>query len=232
MNVAKIIEMKQGERVLRIARNFWLTYLPKWIVALLFVLLAFFLMYPLFQRGAWGIALFAALNVIGVWVAVHTLVRQYWNAFIVTNMRVVDIDQRGFFNRLVSEASFDKIQDISYSVRGVLGTIFNFGNVQLRTAGSSATLDLIHVRDPKSLHHLIAEAIASQKNHGGGGTREERIAALLDAANDLSESEARAFIQSLQQAISKGSVGRRTGQRKDLEKELGWYQGDEQDGKK
>ncbi len=226
MNVAKIIEMKQGERVLRVARNYWLTYLPKWFVAFFFVLLAFFLMYPLLQRGTWGIALFSVLNVIGVWVAVHTLVRQYWNAFIITNMRVVDIDQRGFFNRLVSEASFDKIQDISYSVRGVLGTVFNFGNVQLRTAGSSSTLDLMRVHDPKSLHHLIAEAIAKQRTHGAG-SREEKIASLLDAANELSESEARAFMQSLQQAISKGSVGHRTGERKDLEEELDWYRDDE-----
>jgi membrane protein YdbS with pleckstrin-like domain len=226
MNVAKIIEMKQGERVLRVARNFWLTYLPKWFVAVLFVLLAFFLMFPLFQRGTWGIVLFAVLNAVGLWVAVRTLVRQYWNAFIITNMRVVDIDQRGFFNRLVSDASFDKIQDISYSVRGVLGTVFNYGNVCLRTAGSSATLDLMRVRDPKSLHHLIAEAIAKQRTHGVGGSREEKIASLLDAANELSESEARAFMQSLQQAITKGKVGRRTGERKDLEKDLDWYKED------
>ncbi len=228
MNVAKIIEMKQGERVLRVARNFWFTYVPQWLIAFFFILLAFFLMYPLFQRGIWGIVLFSALNAVGVWLALRTLVRHYWNAFIITNLRVVDIDQRGFFSRLVSEASFDRIQDISYSVRGVLGTVFNYGTVCLRTAGASATLDLMNVRDPKTLHHLIAEAMAKQRGHAGSN-REEKIASLLDAANDLSESEARAFMQSLQQAISKGSVGHHTGERQDLEKDLGWFKGKEDD---
>ncbi len=207
MNVAKIVRLKDDEQVLRVVRNYWIVYLPAWTLAFLVVAAAFFFMLPLFKAGGWGIGAFAVLNAVGAFVALRTYVVWRWNAFVVTTHRVVDVDQRGFFSRTVSEAAFDKIQDVSYAIKGVLGTLLKFGTIELQTAGNATNLELQDVHDPKELHHLITESMASHKDKANGGARSETIAALLDAAAELNDSEARAFIVALQEAVASGKEG-------------------------
>lgn len=205
MNVSKIVKLKDDERVLRVVRNYWIVYAPAWTAGFACVAAAFFLMLPLFSLGWGGIGVFAALNAVGLLVAARATMVWYWNAFIVTTLRVVDVDQRGFFSRTVSEATYDKIQDVSYAIKGVIGTVFRFGTIELQTAGSTTNLELHDVHDPKELHHVITQAMASHRDKANGGARSEKIAALLDAAAELNGSEARAFVVALQEAIASGS---------------------------
>lgn len=207
MNVAKIVRLKDDEQVLRVVRNYWIVYLASWAFAFLLAAVAFFFMLPLFKAGWWGIGAFALLNAAGVLIALRTYVVWRWNAFVVTTHRVVDVDQRGFFSRTVSEAAFDKIQDVSYSIKGVIGTLLKFGTIELQTAGNATNLELQDVRDPKELHHLITESMASHRDKANGGARSEKIAALLDAAAEFNDSEARAFIVALQEAVASGKEG-------------------------
>lgn len=205
MNVAKVIKLKDDERVLRVVRNFWLVYAAPFILAFLFVAGAFFFMLPLFKAGLWGLVAFAALNAIGLLIALRAGWVWYWNSFIVTTDRIVDVDQRGFFSRTVSEAAFDKVQDVSYAIKGLWGTLLRFGTIEIQTAGNATNLELQHVHDPKDLHHAITDAMHRHKDRANGGARSEKIALLLDAAAELNDSEARAFIVALQSAIAEGN---------------------------
>ena len=206
MNVSKVIRLKDGEQVLRVVRNFWVVYAAPFAFAFLLVAAAFFFMLPLFKAGVWGVAGFAALNAVGFFFALRAGWVWYWNAFIVTSERIVDVDQRGFFHRTVSEAAFDKVQDVSYAIKGMLGTILRFGTIEIQTAGNATNLELQHVHDPKELHHLITDAMHHHKDRSNGGARSEKIALLLDAAAELNDSEARAFIVALQSAIAEGNA--------------------------
>ncbi|HSD11981.1 MAG TPA: PH domain-containing protein, partial [Patescibacteria group bacterium] len=185
----------------------WIVYSASWASAFLLIAIAFFFMLPLFKAGAWGIGVFAFLNAVGCLIALRTYVVWRWNAFVVTSHRVVDVDQRGFFSRTVSEATYDKIQDVSYAIKGVVGTLLKFGTIELQTAGNATNLELQDVRDPKELHHLITESMAAHRDKANGGARSEKIAALLDAAAELNDSEARAFIVALQEAVASGKEG-------------------------
>jgi len=232
MNVEKIITLKPEEAVLRVARNFWLVYVPHLFVGAFFILLAFFVMsFLISEYGGAGFAVFLVLNVIGAWHVARTLVKWHWNAFVVTNFRVVDVDQRGFFERVVSEAPIDKIQDLSYSVKGVLGTVFNFGSVSLQTSGSNALIDLSNTKNPKELYHLIVETRA--KHQGAGPmSRTDKVSALLEAAGQLDQAEARALLTSLQQAVNvnRGDAAKQEPehQRENLDKDLGWFKDEEE----
>lgn len=78
----------------------------------------------------------------------------YRNRFIITNERVVDIDQRGLFNRKVSEAELDKVQNITHSVKGVFATMFNFGTIVVQSMGAGE-LTLEQVADPAGVQEEI-----------------------------------------------------------------------------
>ncbi|HTK05382.1 MAG TPA: PH domain-containing protein [Candidatus Eisenbacteria bacterium] len=228
MNVSKVIKLKDDEKVLRVVRNYGVVYAPAALFAFLLVAVSFFFMLPLFKAGWWGLAVFALLNVVGLFVALRTAMVWHWNAFIVTSSRVIDIDQRGFFSRTVSEADFDRIQDVSYSIKGMLGTLLKFGTIELQTAGNATNLELQNVHDPKELHHLITESMHLHKDKANGGARSEKIAVLLDAAAELNDSEARAFIVALQAAVASGEKGVEHAMMD--EKDLEWLKRDVKEG--
>lgn len=57
----------------------------------------------------------------------------YYSVFIVTNQRVRQIVQKGFFSRSVYDIQLTKIQNISYQVDGLFETMLNFGTIVLQT---------------------------------------------------------------------------------------------------
>ena len=59
----------------------------------------------------------------------------YFDVWIVTTERLIDIEQHGLFRRETSEFMLDKVQDITVEVPNMLGTLLKFGNVMIQTAG-------------------------------------------------------------------------------------------------
>ena len=127
---------------------------PTFLVAVL-IIAPFFFLYPLLKYGSFGVALIIFSVGIGVFLGLRTMWVHQLNAFILTATRIVDVDQRGFFHRVVSETTFDKIQDVSYIIKGVAATIFRYGSVVIQTAGTAANLELNGVRNPQRVQDLI-----------------------------------------------------------------------------
>jgi uncharacterized membrane protein YdbT with pleckstrin-like domain len=65
-----------------------------------------------------------------------TWTHYYLDAYIVTNQRVLTIDQIDFFHRKVSEADIGNVQDIEVVVKGFFSNILNFGDIRIQTAGA------------------------------------------------------------------------------------------------
>lgn len=60
----------------------------------------------------------------------------WWSShYILTNQRVIAVEQMAFFHRLVSEAPLDKIQNVVYEIKGPYQTFLDFGNIRILTAG-------------------------------------------------------------------------------------------------
>ena len=58
----------------------------------------------------------------------------YLDVWYITEKRIIDVEQKGFFHREVSSIRFDKVQDITVEVRGIIATFLNYGNVEVQTA--------------------------------------------------------------------------------------------------
>lgn len=72
----------------------------------------------------------------------------FLDVWIVTDHRIVDIQQNGLFNRDVSETRLDKVQDVTTKINGYLPTFFNYGNVIIQTAGTEREFEFQQVPDP------------------------------------------------------------------------------------
>ncbi|MBI4065054.1 PH domain-containing protein [Candidatus Gottesmanbacteria bacterium] len=79
----------------------------------------------------------------------------YFNIYIVTNERIVDIDFYYLLFKRFSQAELEKIQDISYSSGGIFATVFNYGNVTVETAGEAPNIEFEAVPHPDKVVETI-----------------------------------------------------------------------------
>ena len=59
----------------------------------------------------------------------------YLDMWIITNERIVDVEQEGLFNRQVSEIPLQHVQDVTLEVKGIIETFLKFGTIRIQTAG-------------------------------------------------------------------------------------------------
>jgi uncharacterized membrane protein YdbT with pleckstrin-like domain len=59
----------------------------------------------------------------------------YLDMWIITNERIVDIEQKGLFNREISEIPLHRVQDVTIHVNGIIETLLRFGTIKIQTAG-------------------------------------------------------------------------------------------------
>lgn len=93
----------------------------------------------------------------------------YFNATLVTNEKIVDIDFESLLHKSVDLAPLSKIEEADSTIRGLLGTFFNFGNVTVQTAGSKIAIEMKDTPHPAQVADLILDlAKKTHANHGGG----------------------------------------------------------------
>ncbi|MEK7647345.1 MAG: PH domain-containing protein [Patescibacteria group bacterium] len=59
----------------------------------------------------------------------------YLDMWIVTNERVISMEQHGLFNREISEFMLSRVQDVTVEIPNFFATILKFGNIIVQTAG-------------------------------------------------------------------------------------------------
>ena len=91
------------------------------------------------------------------------------NVWIVTDHRIIDSEQLGLFNRTVAELNIVKVQDVEVKVEGLIATFFNFGNVEIQTAGEDKNFLFKNVPNPIGVKDMIIRAqrhfLASHPNN-------------------------------------------------------------------
>lgn len=58
------------------------------------------------------------------------------SVLLITSQRIIYLKQKGFIKRDVIETNFEKIQDVSTSIHGLVQTMLDFGEIKIRTAGA------------------------------------------------------------------------------------------------
>lgn len=87
----------------------------------------------------------------------------YYNVFIVTNKRVVDIDFADLVYKHVSSTSLNLVEDVSYTQAGVLPTLFDLGYIIVQTAGELENFESREVPHPQIVVEIIGNLIGKGK---------------------------------------------------------------------
>lgn len=97
----------------------------------------------------------------------------YFTIYIVSDQRIRQVTQRGFFGKDVVELGLSKIQNISYNIPGFSGEVFKFGTIVIQTFVGDLVIH--NVEHPDKIYNQLQDAVQDAVSAGGNDTSEEII---------------------------------------------------------
>tara|TARA_Y100000310_G_scaffold293587_1_gene323267 strand:- start:88 stop:711 length:624 start_codon:yes stop_codon:yes gene_type:complete len=198
----KAVKLKEGEEILLVVRQTSIAFATSILVGLVLFLFPFFLLFPLFSWGKWGVVIFVILLFIAIIFALYRFIDWYFNCGIITDKRVIDIDQTGLFDRVVSEVPYYKIDDVSYNIKGIRQSMFRYGNVVVAIRGYRSSVTLKNIAKPWIVQELILEV--ERRIRRWDSENEKPVDQVMENVDKLSSVEKR----SLEVALRKMGKGK------------------------
>jgi len=87
------------------------------------------------------------------------------DTWIVTNERILDINQTSFFIRTTAELDLSRVQDISVRTSGFIQTIFDFGDVEVQSAGAVNKFLFRQIAHPQMVKDKIMKLVTEAKKN-------------------------------------------------------------------
>ncbi len=153
-----MVLLNNDEKIIFIARRHWFVFALELLTFLLLALAPIFL-YPFFGE-IWGAYLFFySVWLVVLWLLIFSVWTDFYlDVWIITNQRVVDIEQKGFFRREIASCNLQDIQDLTTTVSGIIPTLLNYGRINIQTAGEKREFTLSTAANPELIKRKILEA--------------------------------------------------------------------------
>lgn len=157
---------RKDEEIILLMRRFWLVLLFKLLPLFfyLIILIVFkFVADDIFGQAGIGldakiINLLVSFMFMFFWLILFIVwVDYYLDVWIVTNQRIINIEQLGLFRREISELEHVKIQDVTSDIKGIIPTLFNYGYVYVQTAGEKERFVFKQIPDPVKVRNIIMQ---------------------------------------------------------------------------
>lgn len=168
------IQLESDEKVLSVVRKHWFVIVTELVTVGVIAFLPLFLLglfnsasdmmdasgmnvvqnpkYITFGIAAW--LLLSAFSAFTIWT------HYYLDSWIITDRRIISVDQVHFFNRNVAIFRLERLQDIEFSINGLLPTFLNFGSISAQTAGHhDHNFRATGMPDPRGLQGTIQSAM-------------------------------------------------------------------------
>lgn len=114
--------------------------------------------------------------IIGLILFSYHFLMWYFTYYIVTDQRIRQVTQKGFFGKDVIELRLSKVQNISYNIPGLSGELFKFGTIVVQTFVGDLVIKNVEHPDKiyNKLQDAVNDAIDNQGPHEEDDTEAEK----------------------------------------------------------
>ncbi len=149
------MELRDGETIIANIRQHWIVMAAAVSGAIAgFAVIIIAALYLPFDFFGYASAVYALVVLI---LLAWLLFRLYiWraNALMVTNFRLINNEQRGLFNRTVTELLYHDITDISFTQDGVMASSYDYGTVVIRLPSQNQVM-VQNIPHPSKVIELV-----------------------------------------------------------------------------
>lgn len=144
--------LDDGEKILNVARRHIFIFISDAFKAIFFGLvipIGLFILVPEF------------FNFCLIWMGVGLLfvfyhfIDWYFDAWLITNVGIIDIERHGLFERNSTRCDYHLIEGVSYTIKGVIPTLFAYGDIMLDKLGAQTQVILKDAAFPKNVERLL-----------------------------------------------------------------------------
>lgn len=163
-----------NEKIILVIREHWFRLFIKLIIASIFFVMPFVVRALLgedfnpFSSSEFGqalLSLFLQFYYMALFIAVFVIwILYYLNLHIVSEERIVDIDQVGLLNHMVSELNVETIEDVTGHTVGLFGNLLDYGTVYIQTAGATERFEFDKIPHPGQVAKIILEVYENHQN--------------------------------------------------------------------
>ena len=175
MKFDELIHQKSYEHIIHVLRRHPLTFIPTILMFVVLGLMPFgveFIFantYPdlLVENNPRALLLlFGSFYYLTILIFFYERFTDYYlDMWVVTNDRIINVEQKGLFARTVAEVDLYKILDVTSDIKGIFPSIFNYGNINLQTAGAELRFNFYNVPKPHLLRKEIIELIREDRKY-------------------------------------------------------------------
>lgn len=155
-----------NEKIVLAVREHWFRLFSKIVLIAILSLVPFLIRLLMFETDILEltptvdgiITVFSHVYYLGLLVALYIIfVLYYLNLHVVSEERIVDIDQVGLLFHEVSELNIETIEDVTSQTKGLIGNILDYGTVFIQTAGATERFEFENVSNPAQIASIILE---------------------------------------------------------------------------
>lgn len=110
------------------------------------------------QDNLWLFLLPVVGLVVGLIIFSYYFLMWRYTYYLVTDQRIRQTTQKGFFGTDVVELTLSKIQNISYNIPGFSGEIFGFGTIVIQTFVGDLVIN--NVDHPENIYNKLQDAVS------------------------------------------------------------------------
>ena len=163
-----------GEIKVLVLRPHWIVLVRVMVITMVLALLPFGLLFlpvlatlraeSIFMQAlvvlggsvyAFSVALFFAYAFIDYWLDVWT----------VTTRRILHVEQKGLFYRVIAELELARIQDCTSETKGVLGTLLHYGTISIQTAAELPRFVFRDIPNPETVRDTVVRLMQEARPH-------------------------------------------------------------------
>lgn len=157
------INIEADEKMIAEYRRHWYVLATESGLIALLALLPFMMLTTLSITGLPDRLLFLILFLSTGWLVILwslffvVWTNYYLDVWILTDRKIIDVEQYSLFSRDVSEFRLDRVQNITVEVKGVVATLLKFGTLHVETAGTKKEFVFKNVPNPYSVRDEIMD---------------------------------------------------------------------------
>lgn len=158
--------LKESEQIQMVVHRHWIVFVFKFIYLLLLIISSSLVLaisdrlIEIFWSGLfWG-------AMVLYWIYFTTYILISWindelDLFIITNERIIGIEQLGPLSRKVSECNLDRVQEVNAEISGIMQTLFGYGHIHIHTASEHSDMMVYYAPHPiergRRINSIISE---------------------------------------------------------------------------
>ncbi|GMU25143.1 MAG: hypothetical protein AMXMBFR16_00480 [Candidatus Uhrbacteria bacterium] len=167
IDLSNLPTSRPGEENIFFLRRHWFVLIPILIAFAVALSLPFavyallHIQYPLFFQVPERFTLYvlgSSMFFLYAWLFLfQNYIDWFLDIWIVTNHRIINIEQHGLFGRTMSELMLYNVQDVTSEVKGIIHTLFDYGVIHIQTAAETTRFVFEDIPHPNHVAKRVIE---------------------------------------------------------------------------